>query len=278
VLKKRRVKSLDEFLNAIAGLTDDRKWGRSLWFRGEDRTCYSPRLRPKLYRRPDESKRMPRMGRFLYADQELRMEFRRRAAQLFPDVAPEQKWEWYFLMQHFGVPTRLLDWTDGALVGLYFAVRSRNSADSKGDAAVYVLDPSWLNEKAMEARRLKYYYTGVALADWRQVQPYLPKEMESPRLNPELPVAIDPSHSSPRVAAQRSRFVIFGKDADGLISVAEPRDSRLCMIPVAGEEADAIRADLKISGISESTVFPDAEGLGRELQSYWFELCSPVQR
>jgi len=37
---------------------------------------------------------------------------------------PENKWEWYFLMQHYGAPTRLLDWSDGALVlvALYFAL------------------------------------------------------------------------------------------------------------------------------------------------------------
>lgn len=270
MVKKRRVACLDQFLEKTRDLSEN--WGDDLWFRGEGEN-YKPPLRPRLYRRPEEPGAWRKRPSFRYADQELRIEFRRRAAQLFPEVSPEQKWEWYFLMQHFGVPTRLLDWTDGALLALYFAMRRRKSGDCKGDAAVYVLDPSWLNDKAMEARQLKDYYTGVALADWPQVQPYLPKEMESRRLNPDLPLAIDPSHRSPRVAAQRSRFVIFGKDPDGLISVAKPKDSRLCMIPVAGEEADAIRADLKISGISESTVFPDAEGLGRELQSYWEKCC-----
>src|SRR5438552_9721553 len=41
--------------------------------------------------------------------------------------SPGSAWEWYFLMQHYGLPTRLLDWSECALVGLYFAAGDRKS-------------------------------------------------------------------------------------------------------------------------------------------------------
>jgi hypothetical protein len=41
------------------------------------------------------------------------------------DERPRNSWDWYLLMQHSGAPTRLLDWTEGALIALYFAVRNK---------------------------------------------------------------------------------------------------------------------------------------------------------
>jgi len=46
---------------------------------------------------------------------EIRQEFVVRAPSLGPE-RPQNSWEWYFLMQHSGAPTRLLDWTETALI------------------------------------------------------------------------------------------------------------------------------------------------------------------
>jgi hypothetical protein len=79
------------------------------WFIGEDSINYSTVLQPKLYRQSRDIKKL------LEYEGAIRLEFRRCATQLMTDMQPKDRWEWYFLMQHYGAPTRLLDWSDGAL-------------------------------------------------------------------------------------------------------------------------------------------------------------------
>ena len=167
--------SVEDFTKCVSGICRD--WNKDEdsewlpWFRGEENANWGTALQPKLYRGGST-----KLKDLLHLDQELRIEFRRRGAQLINGQRPADHWEWYFLMQHYGVTTRLLDWTDGALVGLYFAIRSRGRAGDRhgrARAAVYVLDPWWLNGRAFSRIRKRDRPEGVALSDWPQVKGYL---------------------------------------------------------------------------------------------------------
>jgi SET domain len=77
----------------------------------------------------------------------------------------------------------------------------------------------------------------------------------------------------PSALCGRSRFVVFGRKTDGLIALAGRADSALLKIPIAVSKAEEILHELKISGISESMIFPDLDGLGRELDLVFQERC-----
>ena len=51
---------------------------------------------------------------------------------------PQSYWEWLFLMQHYKVPTRLLDWTESALIALAFAVHERKDEHITANAGAAV--------------------------------------------------------------------------------------------------------------------------------------------
>lgn len=243
------IDSLQEYLKNIFSIRD--QWSKDQdcwcdpWFRGQ--ADAKDNLRPGLYR-------------YKTADEnDLRREFKLRAIPLFNEKVPQNDWELYFMMQHFGVPTRLLDWTEGALQGLYFALRFHKE---KTDAAVWVLDPSWLNKIAVGTEGI-FEMTDI------EAKNYLSTIGKKKKL-PDLPLAILPPHIAERIAVQKACFTIHGSNPDGFDSVlTSGQDGRLIKMVVPANKIKTVKKDIQTSGVSESALFPDLDGLGRELREDW---------
>lgn len=251
-MKTLKARSVRQFLRIVKKLEGEWCTGKSLelWFRGQ--TSYAV-PKPRIYRGDFQ----PRD-----ADSEFRIEFRRKGVQFAGNRALSGRWERYFLMQHFGTPTRLLDWTDGALLGLYFAARHKALTEKTPKRlVVWVLDPFALN-------KLVLGWKTVALPAWKKVKPWLPKDTEA-KIRRRFPIAIDPTHVDLRLAVQRSHFILFGRKRNGLSDLASRRGKklRLARIVISGKKRvrRAVR-ELEIYGIRESSLFPDLEGLSREIK------------
>ena len=174
-------------------------------------------------------------------------------------------------MQHYGCPTRLLDWTTNPLVALYFAVRH----PKEHDAAVWVIDP-WRWNRA----HIKDLY-GPAIPGWKETKPYL-LELEdafntsSKPAGKKWPLAIEPSNIDRRIAAQGSKFLIFGKEKNMLDSPAINRNRKdkgkhaiVDRIVIPRNRVESMLSELNTLGVNQRSLFPDLEGLGQFISWEW---------
>jgi hypothetical protein len=259
-----RPRSVPEFLKLVEAL--QRKAGYSLWYRGCGRE--TDKLLPSLYRHP----LLKQASEFVDLERQLMTRFRQRS---IPYHARElrDELETLFFMQHYGVPTRLLDWTENPLIALHFALmsapcraRTRGARRYKEAAAVWILDPHLWNRSALS----HITYKGGPLAQGDEaLNGYSPSTTGSIG---KYPVALYGAHNSARIVAQQGVFTIFGGERapmEKLIGHSPFNGRELIKVSILAVRIAQMRKSLLNHGMTESVVFPDLEGLARETKRHF---------
>jgi hypothetical protein len=171
---------------------------------------------------------------------------------------PDDYFGWLFLAQHYGLPTRLLDWTENPLVALYFAVEGQKEKDR--DGCVWALWPAKLN---------KWFGTGglVQIRD-AEVQK-IAKAAFVPHTDcDDAIVAIDGREIDQRMLVQCGRFTLHSYHTG--IEQLPNSPAWLHKYIVPKQHKQKIRMQLASLGIRQSNLFPDLANLAAELRDARF--------
>jgi FRG domain len=232
-----------------------RTHGSHAWYRGhsDDKqyTLTPGLLRPRDHGRPDH---------------ELLHNFMTRSSAFVGTPRSDDYSAWVSLAQHHGLPTRALDWSESFLTALFFAVCDAeteiNRPSPSADAAVWLLDPKRLNSIYAPGT------TGVFGEAELPVQ--LAHEFATLGQNAKSTsqlsgvFAYRPRYLNPRMAAQKAAFTWHVHDAPLEAHAAAHEFLRKILIP--GRIKSELLKHVTVMGVSESTLFPDLEGVARELK------------
>ena len=253
--KPLRIKSLSAFVSAVASVQKEIQSDHEIvypWFRGHWNKDHL--LQPSLYRNGYEPEKN--------LDHQYRHDFRMKAYPYLGELhkQPANELEWYIVMQHYGLPTRLLDWSEGSLIALHFALRD---AKEDIDPCVWALNPFVLNKK------LAGQDDFIVTQEFGIVEEHLPKIWSNKKI-PSRPVAIQPPLNSKRIVAQKGCFTIHGSNVKPLEEYKKLAPF-LQRIDIAHDAVYNIKEELQVSGMTETLIYPELAGLGRELIDYWKE-------
>jgi FRG domain len=283
-LEERTVSSLPEFITAVQQIR--KTWCPTVgapdevWFRGQpaQSQCLSPRLlRPEsLKRRYDESNLFERFKTYAHS---------------LASPKPESDWEWYFLAQHHGLPTRLLDWTENAFAAVYFALHEKTFSTDKAqldaelareprapvfDAdspVVWLLDAGSLNKWSggsdavyITGGELTNHYLPSALEDATKPTSF---EVKGVNVSNKNPIAVLSTRVTPRIAAQAAAFTVHGFDfspIDCLVDAGGNETLKLARITFDRTNLARLWDELEITGVNRLSLFPDLDNTAKHLE------------
>jgi hypothetical protein len=253
-IEKRKVAGLTGLLQETLEICRTLPEGAFLWFRGLSRGQYE--LLPKIMRDGRTADEV--------FERELRLltRFRQRSLAYWPEGYPQSDWEHLFAMQHFGLPTRLLDWSENLFVAAYFALMAPDGpipADA-GLPSVWCIDPVAWNRATPVLSGFGDSIHVLTTSD-DEMEAYRP---ETNRRRNKSPVAMFGTHNSKRIVAQRGTFIVWGNEVKALEACAEESQNTLWKLEIEGNRGDLSR-ELTAIGFGETMVFPELTSLATEL-------------
>ena len=279
------ITSINSFLEALRNLDKSDYYKREYFFRGHANIKWEPI--PSIYRKEKWIKNEDLMIKDLISR--------------CPNDFQDHKYTFQSLvkMQHYSLPTRLLDVTTNPLVALYFSclsekVKNENDVEIETDGEVIVFcafkdsikyyDSDTVSVISNIAKRPKDFDLSETpksekeikafnatqkiqflLHEIRHEKPHFEAKINRDHL--ESVVFVRPLLDNPRIIKQEGAFILFGihnkktKPAE-ISEVYYPRIKRQRLFIPADKKKDILN-ELEVLGISNGTIFPDIDNVAK---------------
>jgi len=268
-LLSAQIATLSQYVDVVTSLLTH-KSSVKFFYRGQSDVQYDPC--PGIYRDP----------KIAALETKLYKEAIRRCPEEFSSI--NSTFQHLVKLQHYGIPTRLLDLTTNALIALYFAVEKYQKVK---DGCVYLFKVRDELIKAYDSdavsvvsnlARLKTFNMpseyksreefndteeiGYLLHEIRYEKPHFSSVIEPADLNKTFCVL--PKLDNPRIRQQNGAFFLFGIGQDK--SECSKLDEHPIRIIIDASCKEQLKQELAQFGICDSFVYPEMEHVANEIK------------
>jgi len=228
-IKEYRIANLTDYIDLIEKIENEAS-NKTILFRGQSKNFD---LLPSIARRNQKADTTEK-------EIEILEEFKRRS-RLKIEKELIDDWDWLIFAQHFGLKTRLLDWSSNPLVGIWFSCNNNTDWDKDGVIYIFIVEKKHLLDRNKDKSPFERNSTKVY----------------KPHLNNE------------RIIAQSGWFTAHGFSTSSHMFVRLNKNkylrSHIRKVVVPSKIKEEITNKLSILGINHEKLFPDIEGICKQL-------------
>lgn len=266
-IRAKKASSIYQFIEIANSIS--KEWelneqhdSNAIWYRGVNSAKYD--LLPGAYRLQN------------YHENEHIQDFKNMAIPFLKRI-PANEWEWYYLTQHYGLPTRLLDWTESQLIAAYFAL---DRWDGRTTPCVWMTNAGEINRRSYGDYELIFpndKFTEKWLPSYfgrsKKTQRF---KFKTKNYSNKYPIAIIPTWANPRIVGQQGMFTIHGKSTAPMqeLFLSHRRFRHLLIrIDLDGKGLERrleLLAELRVLGVTKTILFPELSSVAEDIKNRYF--------
>lgn len=270
-----KITTVKSYIEKVINMTDSVDEGYELYYRGH--ANYNYKLVPSLYR-------VDSHGNYKYINSENIMFNEMILANPSEFLPDSNTFEKLVRMQHYSLPTRLLDITSNPLIALYFACNMDQKF--RGEVIIFIVKKDMIKYydsdtaccisnmaklSKEEKMRIDFNMDSIRFNEQdvikklhhyiKEEKPYFKSEINPSDL--KKIICMKSKKSNSRIASQSGAFLLFGVDA--ILNEQETEEISIQRIEV--DKKDKILKELDTLNINESSVFPYIESSAKYIAS-----------